>query len=154
MYYSWFMDTIEFFSPFVLIQLISCVLILATTIFQFDLVKYESYFLRRRKIILVSFFFKELRTRIDYNLFTLFVTSSTGTMVLFLYCYFGKLATDSMENMSDCVFELNWLRLTRNSQKYIVIMITNMQKSLYYHGFEVAILNLNTFLRVRTNISI
>lgn len=67
---------------------------------------------------------------------------------MFTYYYFGKLATQSYKNMSDCVYDSKWQQLTHRLQKYIVIMIMNMQKPLYYHGFEVAILDLNTFLRV------
>lgn len=69
-------------------------------------------------------------------------------MVLFLYCYFGKLATESMSAISDNVFDLKWYELTHNLQKYIILMLTDMQEPLYYHGFEVAVLNLSTFLRV------
>lgn len=67
---------------------------------------------------------------------------------MFTYCYFGKLATESFENMSDCLYDLNWHELPFNLQKYVATMMINMQKTIYYHGFEVAILNLNTFLSV------
>lgn len=70
-----------------------------------------------------------------------------NVMLLFVYCYFGKLATDSYRKMSDCVYDLNWQELPLRLRKYI-ILITNMQKTIYYHGFEVAVLNLNTFFRV------
>lgn len=73
---------------------------------------------------------------------------SAGMMNTFAYCYFGKLATESFAKMSECIFELNWQKMTVGQQKYIIVMIMNMQKSLYYHGFGIAILDLNTFLRV------
>lgn len=69
-------------------------------------------------------------------------------LVLFPYCYFGQLAGDSFQKMSDCVFELKWHEFPINSQKYVVLMITNMQKPIYYHGFHVTVMDLNTFLNV------
>lgn len=76
------------------------------------------------------------------------MTTSSGMMVLFLYCYFGKIGAESMNHMSDYVFDLNWHELTPNLQKYIILMLMDMQMPLYYHGFELATLDLNTFLRV------
>ena len=70
-------------------------------------------------------------------------------MDLSIFCYFGKIATDNFANISDCVyFELNWRKLTPKLQMYVVLMIRNMQKPIYYHGFDVAIMDLNTFIRV------
>lgn len=82
------------------------------------------------------------------------MTVCAGMVNMFMYCYFGKLATESFENMSDCIYDMNWQELPISLQKYIVIMIMNMQKTLYYHGFEVAILNLNTYLHVSEQKSI
>lgn len=84
----------------------------------------------------------------NFTALILVLSASISMLNLLLYCYFGKMATESFEKMSDCVYELNWQVLPINLQKYILIMIINMQKSLYYHGFEVAVLNLNTYLRV------
>lgn len=50
--------------------------------------------------------------------------------------------------MADCLYDLNWHELPLNLQRYVAIMMIDMQETIYYHGFEVAILNLNTFLRV------
>lgn len=69
-------------------------------------------------------------------------------LYMFVYCYFGKLATESYERMSDCVYDLNWPELPLRLQKFLIIMMTNMQRSIYYHGFKVAVLDVNTFLRV------
>lgn len=68
-----------------------------------------------------------------------------GLTNLFIFCYFGRLATDSFEKMSNCLYECNWLELKANHQKYFVVMIANAQIPMYYHGFEVAVLNLETF---------
>lgn len=50
--------------------------------------------------------------------------------------------------MSDCVFEMNWPELPNGLQKYIILMIENMQKPLYYHGFGIVNLDLETFAKV------
>lgn len=84
----------------------------------------------------------------NFNIFD----SSIGTIIslcnLFTYCFFGKLATESFESMADCVFETNWPEFPIEQQKNVILLISNMQKSLYYHGFEVAILRLETFTKV------
>lgn len=67
--------------------------------------------------------------------------------ILFTYCYFGKVATDSFQNMADCIYEMNWHELPIEQQKYFILMIANTQKPLYYHGFNVT-LNLETFCQV------
>lgn len=70
--------------------------------------------------------------------------------ILFIYCYFGKIATDSFEKMSDFVYlKMEWHILAPKLQKYVVLMIENMQKPIFYHGFHVAVVDLNTFIRVR-----
>lgn len=71
-----------------------------------------------------------------------------GMLILFGYCYFGKMATESYLKMADCLYGLNWHELDLKYQKYFVIMMANAQRPIYYHGFGVAILNLETFLKV------
>lgn len=68
--------------------------------------------------------------------------------ILFLYCYGGKFATDQFQKICDCVYELNWPELPHRLQKYVVLMISSMQRPLYYHGFNIVCLDLNTFTRV------
>lgn len=46
------------------------------------------------------------------------------------------------------LFQANWQALPLKLQKYFVVMITNAQTPLYYHGFGVAVLNLETFTKV------
>lgn len=69
--------------------------------------------------------------------------------VLFGYCYFGFLATESFGKMSDCIYnDIDWQKIPIELKKYIILMIANMQRPLYYHGFNVVTLELNTFCRV------
>lgn len=74
---------------------------------------------------------------------------------LFLYCYFGKMATDSYLKMTKSLYESNWIDHPVQLQKYLILMIGNMQRPLYYHGFGIAKLNLETYTTVshfiRTN---
>lgn len=148
------MLTVDFYSPFILVQLIANVLMLATVIFEFDLVIRTwkwSLFHHLWKIKWIfgnPCFVQQLRSHFDYTLLILIMGVSMGMLSMFIYCYFGKLATESFEQISDCVYDLNWHEMSLNLQKYIVIMISDMQEPLHYHGFKVAILNLNTFLRV------
>lgn len=67
---------------------------------------------------------------------------------MFPYCYFGKVATDSFVQMSDYVYEMNWPHLPAKLQKYLILMIANMQNPIYYHALYVCLLDLNTYIRV------
>lgn len=84
----------------------------------------------------------------DFTVATVIATTSIGMSTLLIYCYFGKLATESYMMMSDCVFNMEWYEQPIELQRHFILMIRNMQKPLYYHGFEVAKLNLETFVKV------
>lgn len=73
-----------------------------------------------------------------------FITASSP----FVYCFFGKITTECYANMADRLFEINWQQLPNDLQKYCILMIENMQRPLYYRGFEFFILNLETFQQV------
>lgn len=94
--------------------------------------------------------FKNLQQRehIDIGVFTIFACVVVGILSLFLYCFFGKLATESYAKMADCLYESNWQILNVKCQKYFVLMIENAQEPLYYQGFGIAVMNLETFTKV------
>lgn len=71
-----------------------------------------------------------------------------GVSNLFVYCFFGKVATESFATMADSLYEANWQNLPIELQKYFILMIANANRPLYYHGFNIAILNLETFSKV------
>lgn len=77
--------------------------------------------------------------------------AATSTLSnLFIYCFFGEIATENYDQMGECLyFDSNWFNLPNKLQKYLVLMIANMQKPMYYHGFEVAKLDLRTFIQVK-----
>lgn len=61
------------------------------------------------------------------------------------------MAHDSFEQMSDCLYECDWHVFSYDVKRHILFMITNIQRPLYYHGFGVAILELETFVKVNLN---
>lgn len=69
-------------------------------------------------------------------------------MNLFFYCFYGKSATEYYLNFADLLFQSKWYELPNKLQKSIIIMIGNAQQPLYYHGFNIAYLNLETFTNV------
>lgn len=58
------------------------------------------------------------------------------------------MATQSFEGMSDALYESNWPEIPVRLQKYFIIMVGNTQKPVFYDGFGVAVLNLETFTNV------
>lgn len=76
---------------------------------------------------------------------------TVGAGLLFPYCYFGERATESFEKMSDCLYESDWPYFSVDLQKTLHLMITNMSKPIRYHGFNIAFLDLRTFIAVNTN---
>lgn len=86
----------------------------------------------------------------DLSLAMVLLSASSATSNIFVYCFFGMLATCNFVQMSDCLYyNSNWYNFSIKLQKYLVIMIANMQEPIYYHGFEVAKLDLRTFIQAR-----
>lgn len=83
-----------------------------------------------------------------FTIASVLLTTSVGISTMFLYCYFGQSATANYEMMADCVFNMEWYKHPTKLQKHFILMIANMQKPIYYHGFYVARMDLNTFVRV------
>lgn len=71
-----------------------------------------------------------------------------------MYCYLGKLANESYAQMPGCMFYMNWYEMPAESQKYFILMIGNMQRALYYRGFGVLVLNLETFTKVSVKLTV
>ena len=77
------------------------------------------------------------------------MASTVSLSTLFLYCYFGQVATDCFENVAATFYEAKWPNIPIKLQKYFVLMIANAQIPVNYHGFGIAFLSLNTYMRVR-----
>lgn len=86
---------------------------------------------------------------IDFDISLLFIALSTGGLSVFLFCFYGKMATQSYEQIYDALCEYNWHELPIGLQKYILFMMLNIQKPLRYRGFIFA-LDLETFSKVST----
>ena len=83
-------------------------------------------------------------------MFVVLVCSINSLTAMFLYCYYGKSASEGYEKMPICLYyDLGWRKFPIKLQKYFIIMMANMQIPLYYHGFGVVCLDLMTFVAVR-----
>lgn len=145
---SWFLESREVYSSFILVQLISCTIALGISILYLDLVyqiKNENF----NQIDKVFISFQQFH-QIDSSVAIILLGASSALSNLFIYCCFGEWATRNYDQMSECLYyDSNWFNLPNKLQKYLVLMIANMQKPMYYHGFEVAIMDLQTFILVK-----
>lgn len=71
-----------------------------------------------------------------------------GLLNIFLFCFFGKLATVNFDQMPNCLYESAWLNLPVELQKSFIFMISNAQIPFFYNGLGIMILNLETFATV------
>lgn len=55
---------------------------------------------------------------------------------LFLFCYFGKLATESYGKMANCLYDGNWQDLVAPLQKYFIVMMADAQRPVHYTGLK------------------
>lgn len=73
------------------------------------------------------------------------LAAMVGMTSLFIYCYFGKTTTENFLKISNCLYESDWLSLPNGLQKYFILMIGNANRPNHFYGFEIVILNLETF---------
>lgn len=78
----------------------------------------------------------------------LVISAMSSGSIMFLYCYYGEMATESFIKIADGMYESNWQLLQPTMQKYTIPIIRNAQRPLFYHGFNMVDLCLNTFTRV------
>lgn len=81
-------------------------------------------------------------------MFTAIQSASATYPNIFLYCFFGKMASESFEGMANCIYNANWPSIPVKLHEHILIMMLNTQQPLYYDGFGILILNLETFSSV------
>ncbi|XP_031636677.1 odorant receptor 49a-like [Contarinia nasturtii] len=91
------------------------------------------------------FLFDSVLQKFNLNIGVLFVCVFVSSFNLFLYCYFGNRSTDECFSYANLLFESSWFELPVMLEKFITVMIANAQRPLFYHGFGVARLNLDTF---------
>lgn len=93
--------------------------------------------------------FQQLQNGAGYGIIIVISTLVVGSSNLFLFCYFGKSATDSFHNISNILFESNWPDIPVHLQRYFILLILNTNKPPKYHGFGIVDLDLETFQRVK-----
>lgn len=135
---------------FVWIVIACSIVHMSVAIFQLDLVNKISYF----KILLLQIkcgtpFWQAYSTNSKGSLLDYIMMLLASLSNLFLYCYFGKQATESFNKMTDALYDSKWLDFAPKERKYFVIAITNTQRPLYYHGFKIMVLDLESFTNVR-----
>ncbi|XP_031621072.1 putative odorant receptor 83c [Contarinia nasturtii] len=123
---KWFLDSAEVYGSFIMILLISTIIYLSCVLFQLDL---------------------QLK-HIDFRILFLLLAFSISLLTLFLYCFFGKLANESYDKMCGCLYRSNWYELPVELQKCFILMIGNAKRPMFYRGFSVARLDLETFSKI------
>lgn len=156
-----FFDSADLYNSYIIIvQLISALTFLASTTFHLDFVMiiYGSLSFLPNVFKLLFKFIRILQQmkhpdfsiiliyRIYNNEWTVF-TIMNGN--LFALCFCGKLATESYRIMPNYLYEPNGRKIPVDLQKYFVLMIGNAQMPLSYHGYHIAIVDLETYLNVR-----
>lgn len=66
---------------------------------------------------LIEKFYSQQWQQFDFIVASVLTSTSLGMSTLLLYCYFGKLATESYETMSDCVYKMEWYEQPNELQK-------------------------------------
>lgn len=151
-FYSLFVDSSDIFGQFILVQMVCTVIVLSGAVYQCDLVMriqstFQIIFNSVTKIKIFNFqfqLFQHIRFEVTFVLMLIFL----NMLNLFLYCFFGRMATESFEQMAICLYQANWPVLPNHLQKYFLLMIANAQRPLYYHGFGMVAMNLQTFTKV------
>lgn len=148
LFFRFFLETANVYSPIIMIQLICCMLYSAISVFQLQLVRNSmncDYICCYQCFLHLNF---QQMNYMNFGMTLLLIVFLTGLSNLFVFCYFGKLATDSFSNMGDCLFEYDWQALPIDLQKYFPLMIQNAQRRILYHGFGILVLKLETFTKV------
>lgn len=150
-----FVQTAKVLSASISVHVICNMIYLSSSIFEIDLVAIYEFFrlnfffwLIQLNFLFHRFFFQQIK-HLDTDVCIVLVAIMTSFSNLFLFCHFGKLATESYQRMADSMFNSNWQRFPIELQKYVILIIANMQRPLHYNGIKMAILDLVLFNHVR-----
>lgn len=145
--FSLFTQSADAFSPFIFVYLLCTVVVMAAFIFQIDLVtEFRAYDFIHSLTNQIKYF--QQFQHINVGLLLIVGALVSDTLPPFLFCFFGKMATDCYGKLANSFYEANWYELPVELQKYFVVMIQVSQQPIYYHGFNV-ILDLETFSKVQ-----
>lgn len=72
----------------------------------------------------------------------------TTIAMVHLQCLLGKMVTEQFAQMPNHLFHLKWYTLPNELQKYFILMLANTQQPVFFDGFGMFVLNLETFSTV------
>lgn len=84
----------------------------------------------------------------DITFFLMFAACAITLLNLFMYCYYGKVATDSLLAYSDSVYNSNWSQHPIGIRKAFIVIIAYAQRPQLFNGFGLVSLKLETFSKV------
>lgn len=157
--FSFFWDTSDVYSLILLTQLICIVLHMTCSVFQMDMViisiDYNQHWNECKREIWYAHFIllNQAIKHLDLNSYMVLMALLVSGANLFFYCYYGNRSTNDYAQMSHILYESNWNELPVELQKFVKMMIANAQRPLFYHGFHLVILNLETYLKVNEIVS-
>lgn len=133
-----------------MVQLLCSAAMMTVTVFYMDLViknfiEIQSYVLSVQLVNIIDQLNLQQTQHPSLEALILLISASISMLNLLLYCFFGRLATESYMKMSECMYEMKWYRLPNRLQKYFILIIGDMSRPLFYHGFGVTNLSLETF---------
>lgn len=154
---SFFLQTADVYSLILLTQLIFIVLHMTCSVFQMDMVIHKSSILSCLYFAFFILFFywiiylfvpNQAMKHPDLNFFMILMSLLVSSANLYFYCYYGNRSTNDFAQMAQLLFESNWNEQSVEIQKFFKMMISNAQRPLFYHGFHIVHLNLETYLKV------
>lgn len=66
----------------------------------------------------------------------------------YLLCYFASSAIDRISNIQRCVYDLNWYNFSPELQKFIILIMAQSQRRIYFDGLNLIRCTLATFWKV------
>lgn len=130
------------------IQSICGTFYIATSIIQMELVSEPK--LSLLEFWMVSISRLQALRHFDANIGLVFICVINSLFTLFLYCFFGSLATDSFSRISDCVYDSRWYELPTELKIYPIMILGNSHLPLRFYGHKIVSMNLGTFQKVRS----
>lgn len=71
-----------------------------------------------------------------------------SVVTLYVYCLLGAIVSDYCLRFSDILYDSMWYNLDVSTEKFLILMIANMNKPLEFDGYYIVPLNLITFTKV------
>lgn len=144
------------FGPYIVIHLICDIAVMSYVVYALEMVIWS--FIRLIKWFnsnkcqwfwkFLMFVSVQQTKQIDFDILVVLSSAAVGMSNLFLYCYFGEMATQGFGDMGDSLYDTNWQNLPITSQKNLILIIAITQRSISFQGSRFAVLNMDTFCSV------